>query len=67
MIEDLKEENKLTKQMLDEANSFIEVVKVYNFHKETFCEILLNSLIATWTVLTTPISEKIKHYENSYL
>ncbi|CAH0398441.1 unnamed protein product [Chilo suppressalis] len=27
IIEDLKEENKLTKQMLEEANSFIEVVK----------------------------------------
>lgn len=28
IIEDLKEENKATKQMLEEANSFIEVVKV---------------------------------------
>lgn len=28
IIEDLKEENILYKQMLDEANSFVEVIKV---------------------------------------
>lgn len=28
VIEDLKEENALFKQMLDEANSFVEVIKV---------------------------------------
>lgn len=28
VIEDLKEENALIKQMLDEANSFVEVIKV---------------------------------------
>lgn len=31
IIEGLKEENNLLKQMLDEANSFVEIVKVYYF------------------------------------
>lgn len=58
IIEDLKEENALFKQMLDEANSFVEVIKASIIH---FIYLLL------WYCVTSSICILTKQSTMTYL